>query len=62
MPRRYHRDPKGRFATVKPKPPLLDPELVRSLGVDRRPEIIFTADHELTVTIWRPKVAADERR
>jgi hypothetical protein len=60
-PRTYHRDVKGRFTKATPTPPL-DPALVRSLGADRRPEILWLQDHDLLVTISRPKVAADVER
>ena len=55
MPRTYYRDPIGRFCR-KPAPTLIDAEVLRTLGAHRRPEILLTAEHELTVTITHPKL------
>jgi hypothetical protein len=48
---RPHRDAKGRFCKA-PQPPLLAPELVRALGQDRKPAILWMVD----VPKWRLRI------
>jgi hypothetical protein len=49
------RDSLGRFCR-KPTPTLIDPKILRELGVHRRP-FELVSDHEIVVTIYHPKLA-----
>jgi hypothetical protein len=57
MAKRF-RDKRGRFCRP-PKAPPLDPAIVKALGQNRRPAIIWTDDYELVVSIVHPQGRED---